>query len=91
MLCWSLLLIAYGKKTQIIEPVNNRSTQHSSEADSITRLLFCSMNTLSQMLISDTPVVKLHQNQSWPLKKAARLIQQQTELVSLPHAATKYT
>jgi len=47
------------------------------------------MNTLSQMLISDTPVVRLDKNQSSPLKKAVGLIQQQTKLVSLPHTATK--
>lgn len=33
------------------------------------------MNTLSQMLISDTPVVRLDKNQSSPLKKAVGLIQ----------------
>lgn len=57
----------------------------------LTGLLFCPINALRQMVVSDTPVGKLHKNQSWPLKKAAGLIQQQTKLVSLLHTATKYT
>lgn len=85
-------LLPVEKVPSIIETANNNSTEYSSKQTIyITRLLFCSINALRQMVLSDTPVVKRHKNQSWLLKKAVGLIQKQTKLVSLPHAATKNT